>query len=380
MILMGLENSRYTLFHENQRGAVAGLSPRVLGPQVDALRSNSASAAERLALEPGGETRKRTVGIPVAPFPRWMVCPKCRLLAPIPPTSDLFKLVPHLFYPDRTQYVHANCHIAGKTPALPARFLMACPEGTSTTSRGTGLCIEDSPAVRRSCDYSRSVRRVRQPTSKCACDTCKARRRMAEAFGRDNQANLPRCNRRRPHLRDYDPTDCGVDHMTTILQGASNSWFSILMSALSIPPVTDELARLVAAHWTNLKAVLNQQNVELLRSVGMLREFAEYSAEQVWNAIEWKRAEANTPPAASPSDLKSPEYAIFTQPDPSRDSPDFKLKVVPPPERYGKYLRRSSWSSDCGRSGPWSDSPVSARPATTKMPVRSRRISGTAFA
>ena len=30
------------------------------------------------------------MGVPVAPFPRWLVCPHCRLLAPI--QSDLFEL------------------------------------------------------------------------------------------------------------------------------------------------------------------------------------------------------------------------------------------------------------------------------------------------
>jgi hypothetical protein len=128
--------------------------------------------------------------------------------------------------------------------------------------------------------------------------------------------------------------------MTTILQGASNSWFSIFLSALSIPEATDELARLVADHWTNLKAVQSQQNIELLRTVGVLREFAAYSDEQVWKAIERKRAEAEAPASTSRSDLKSPEYTIFTEPDPSRNSPDFKLKVVAPPEQYAKYLEK----------------------------------------
>ena len=31
---------------------------------------------------------------------------------------------------------------------------------------------------------------------------------------------------------------------------------------------------------------------------------------------------------------------MFAQPDPTRDDADFKLKVVPPPERYGKYLEK----------------------------------------
>ena len=68
------------------------------------------------------------MGVPVAPFPRWMLCPYCRLLAPL--KSDLFKLKPNPYRPDRTAYVHENCRKPGKPPvALPARFLLACERG-----------------------------------------------------------------------------------------------------------------------------------------------------------------------------------------------------------------------------------------------------------
>ena len=112
-----------------------------------------------------------------------MVCPKCRLLAPIPPTSDLFKLIPHLFYPDRTQYVHGNCHIAGKTPAVPARFLIACPKGHLDELVGL-VCASGTswlPAILRLFEIGTSGEAA---DVEVRCDTCNAHRRMAEAFGR----------------------------------------------------------------------------------------------------------------------------------------------------------------------------------------------------
>jgi hypothetical protein len=339
VILMGLEDWPVAQSTKINEERLLESVQDVLGPQVGALRTAPRAPGDSPA-SPGAIDEAATLGIPVAPFPRWMVCPKCRLLAPIPPTSDLLKLIPHLVYPDRTQYVHANCHIPGKTPAVPARFLVACPKGH----------LDDFPwdwFVHRGQTGCQSTLRLFEiGTSgeaadvEVRCDTCKQKRRMAEAFGRDHQDNLPRCNRRRPHLRDYDPTDCQVEHMTTILQGASNSWFSIFLSALSIPEATDELARLVAGSWTNLKAVQGRQNVELLRSVGVLREFAAYSDEQVWQAIERKRAERESPASVSPSDLKSPEYSVFSEPQAGRNSPDFKLKVVAPPEQYARYLEK----------------------------------------
>src|SRR4051812_12079210 len=50
------------------------------------------------------------VGIPVAPFPRWVRCPQCDLLAPL--NLGVFELKVDPFRPDRTRYVHANCNKA----------------------------------------------------------------------------------------------------------------------------------------------------------------------------------------------------------------------------------------------------------------------------
>ena len=67
------------------------------------------------------------VGVPVAAFPRWMVCPRCRLLAPL--SSGLFKLKESPYHSDRTAYRHENCDKGKKPEVLPARFLIACENG-----------------------------------------------------------------------------------------------------------------------------------------------------------------------------------------------------------------------------------------------------------
>src|SRR5262245_57671471 len=60
------------------------------------------------------------VGMPVAPFPRWMLCPHCRLLAPL--SSGLFEFKTDPYRPDRARYVHVGCTTQGKPPvAIPAR-------------------------------------------------------------------------------------------------------------------------------------------------------------------------------------------------------------------------------------------------------------------
>ena len=70
------------------------------------------------------------VGVPVASFPRWLVCPQCRLLAPI--GSGLFELVPHLYRPEKAHYRHRNCSARKVNPALPIRV----PDGVRAGASG----------------------------------------------------------------------------------------------------------------------------------------------------------------------------------------------------------------------------------------------------
>jgi len=103
-------------------------------------------AAVRVALGPKGEavTALRTppfadelgglrvgtasdAGVPVATFPRWLLCPACRLLAPI--RSHLFELDVDRYRPERSCYVHRSCLKSRKAEAIPVRFLLACKSG-----------------------------------------------------------------------------------------------------------------------------------------------------------------------------------------------------------------------------------------------------------
>lgn len=223
--------------------------------------------------------------MPVAPFPRWMVCSKCRLLAPL--KSGLFEPKVYPYRPDRTRYVH-NCTTQGKPPTvLPARFLVACPNGhlddfpwLSFVHRGEGPC--PGPLYMYEVGASGEAADV-----EVKCSSCGKSRRMAEAFGRDNQSMMPSCSGRRPHLRDVEPEGCDVEHVRPILQGASNVWFAVTLSTLAIPPqAVDKLALLVEDNWTVLEKAASVEIVAAFRQIGQLKEFGQYTDPEVWQAVK----------------------------------------------------------------------------------------------
>jgi len=83
---------------------------------------------------------------------------------------------------------------------------------------------------------------------------------MSDAFGADGMKNLPECNGRHPHLRSHDKELC-QEQSRTILLGASNSWFSLVLSTLAVPNAVDKLGQLVEDHWHLLGVVTSLQNI-----------------------------------------------------------------------------------------------------------------------
>jgi hypothetical protein len=276
------------------------------------------------------------IGVPVAPFPRWMLCPMCRLLAPL--SAGLFELKTDPFNPDRTRYVH-HCHTGRGSPTvIPARFIVACPNGH----------IDDFPWIEfvhggaKTC--TGSLRLYELGTSGEAadvwvkCDKCDESRRMLYAFGEEGSANMPHCNARRPHLRNRDEGGCNVEHVKAMLQGASNTWFSVLLSALSVPMAAQKIDQLVEENWVKLEKVKSKDVLDYARATGDLKDFVSYSDDEIWGAVEKKRE--GTDASAEASDIKTPEWMVFTKPDPTFASRDFLLREVDPPADYSQFFEK----------------------------------------
>ena len=275
-----------------------------------------------------------SVGVPVAPFPRWVVCPFCRLLAPL--HSGMFHLKIEPYRKDRTRYVHVNCHKPGRPPAVvPARFLAACAHGH----------VDDFPWVDfvhhgpTDCRYQLRLYEL-GATGEAAdievkCNSCQKTRRMAEAFGEEGKQHMPRCRGRWPHLRSFAEAGCTVEHMTTMLLGASNSWFPVMLSALSLPTATDRLGQLVAENWADLEECESPRDVKLKRK--LLRGLAQFTEAQIWDTVERQKTNAAAD-VAEVTDLKTPEWQIFSNPATGQNSRDFQLRAIAPPPDYARFF------------------------------------------
>lgn len=339
VLVMGLEDWREDQSNEIGEERLLQNVQAILGPQVRKLRTPP-RGPETFGGQSNWFDDSHTIGIPVAPFPRWLVCSGCRLLAPI--SSGLFEPKVEAYRPDRTRYVH-NCTTNRRSPvALPARFVVACPNGH----------LDDFPWLdfvhfgKEGCAGPLELYEVgasgEASDVEVKCRKCGRSRRMAEAFGRDNQEkNMPACRGRRPHLRDIDPNGCKEPHVRPILQGASNSWFPVIVSVLAIPQSTDKLAQLIDDNWAVLEKATGPEIVTAFRAIGQLKDFGgtKYNDSEIWQGIKKKR-EGVAQQESDDKDLKAPEWTVFADPALAQEGKDFKLRTVVPPTGYEQFFEK----------------------------------------
>jgi hypothetical protein len=328
-LILGLDDWDTRTCTEIGEDRLLGAIQRRLGPQVKKLYLPP--------LAPDGDRRDLTapaIGVPVAAFPRWLRCPLCDTLATI--DSGIFKLVQDRWRPDRTRFVHESCAKANAPTALPVRFLLACREGHLTDFPW----VEYVHANRVPCKPARLTLREYGAAGDASdiivkCVECGVERRMADAFDRDSFAI--QCIGHHPHLRRVDPNGC-PEEARTILLGASNSWFPLVMSALTLPPATeDKLRRGIEENWTALKDIPSLDVARYVTAPSRMPSLAEFSADQIWSAIEDRRNEP-TPGEGDGEDLKVAEWERLTQSPPPPPTKEFLVTRVPPPSGFGQFF------------------------------------------
>lgn len=334
-MVMGLDDwdTRYCQEIEEDR-LVAAIQKR-LGRQLTRLYLPPIKL-DQMEKDPGAPA----VGVPVAPFPRWLRCSLCDTLATV--ESGVFKLVQNMYRPDKTQYVHQGClrSQGSRSPsALSVRFLVACREGHLTDFPW----IEFVHQGRVSCQAAQLTLREFGASGdasdiEVACHSgCGSRRRMADAFDHDPPFQ---CRGHHPHLR-LTERNC-QETARTILLGSSNSWFPTALSALSIPRATDKLGKLVEEHWVDLKDTENLNELSLIRKriqkfQSLIPLFSNFNDEDIWAAVEAKRAGPSAG-AAGPEDLKLPEWEVFSNAESAAKGRDFELKRVAAPQGFEALL------------------------------------------
>jgi hypothetical protein len=284
-------------------------------------------------------TKRGTV--PTFLFPRYQVCthPECATLSE--PGEELVE------YNEKTQEMECkapNCKGRGKfrAPTIPAPFVVACPSGH----------IDDFPwraYVHRDADTNckKRMRLVYYGTTGsvsdiwiyCACD---AKRSVSDAFGENRSLALGECTRKRPWLgmKNKDPDECKhAGQLRAIQRGATNGWFPLVRSALSIKEAASPIGQaLKKCPQHQVEKIDSQEKLQTLLELEMFPALAEFKAEDIWQTMLKERGEIET----DEIDLRLPEWNAFRDIEGSNqgDQSDFFLETGEVPEFLADKVER----------------------------------------
>ena len=198
VVTMGLHKWRSDQCEPVDEARLLAAVRRILGPQVTRLRFPP------IVLEEDADPMSGSsgIGVPVRPFPRYLRCVKCGLLAEF--DSGLFDIKHYPYRPERTHFFHKNCPKGGRPDAVPSRFLLACRNGHLDDFPWHWFVHGGPDPCKGTLFFYESGASLQTENIWVRC-TCGKSRSLVHAFGKDAEKNLPACRGRHPHLNTYDP-------------------------------------------------------------------------------------------------------------------------------------------------------------------------------
>ena len=273
-------------------------------------------------------------------FPEWLQCPRCDRLAPARRWSH---------EPGRAYRYCARCtrEVPGqrKVFAVPVRFIMACKKGH----------LDDFPWhywVGHKADCKKKEKADLYLRSKrpglagliLSCRECEAWRSMDGIFSTRTWRGFE-CHGRRPWLAASDEA-CACDPRA-LQRGASNLYFPVIESALSIPPWSDALQEALGLYWNDIVTTEAEDRPTFIRILTtrrqgglkpVLKELG-LSPEEVAQQIENRLTRYNDDAILN---IRQEEYRQFVLGTDTvgRDAREFEVRNVPVPDSLRPYFSR----------------------------------------
>lgn len=282
-----------------------------------------------------GEYNKKPGTLPSYLFPRYQVCSNAQCGTLSEPAEQMFKR-----HDKRPIFLCQLC--GGKTPVNPAPFIVACPSGhmddfpwRDFVHRGPTSCRQ--PMQLKSMGKTGTVRDL---MANCKCGQ---KRSVGDAFGAKKHEVVGACTRRRPWLGpDNVEKDCEhADLAETLQRGATNSWFPIVRSALSIKDAATPIGKLLTQADPDILSFIKEAEDldkfwDLL--VKKVPELEDYSNDRpaILEAILKGRGELET----DETDLLLPEWEALRDPEgfSQGERSDFFSQTAEVPEKLRDVL------------------------------------------
>ncbi|WP_079914817.1 DUF1998 domain-containing protein [Paenibacillus sp. 32352] len=263
------------------------------------------------------DTENNIGTLPAFRFPTYLVCPKCRKLASF---RDFY-------IDDKTQI--AYCHCEEDTKVFPARFIVACSKGH----------IEDFPwnfyvhSKKGNLDCKGELAlNDKGVTGSIAdveveCKKCGEKRTLEDAF---SGVGLPSCRGHRHWMGSWGSREDCTEKSRALLRGASNLYFPIVASALSIPPYTNPVHQAIAEEMERLGKMDTKEKLKMYIDDDVFPSFKDFDLEELWKAILHQRNLGD----GEEQDLLFPEWEALHRGTDEHSEFEFETEEQQVPDRF----------------------------------------------
>ncbi|MBN3525173.1 DUF1998 domain-containing protein [Paenibacillus apiarius] len=254
--------------------------------------------------------------LPAFRFPKYMVCPKCRKLAPY-----------HKFFiEEKSQIVYCQCEEEVKV--FPARFIVACSKGHIEDFPWSFYVHSKSGNLDCKGELVLNDKGVTGSISdvEVECKECKEKRTLEDAF---SGSGLPSCRGHRHWMGAWSREEC-TEKSRALLRGASNLYFPIVASALSIPPYTNPVHQAAAEEMERLGKMDAKEKLKVYIEDDVFPTFKDFDLDELWQAILHQRGLGS----GEEQDLLFPEWEVLHRGGVEHFESEFETEEQQVPERY----------------------------------------------
>lgn len=267
-------------------------------------------------------------------FPIWLQCPQCDRVAPSYRWS---------YDPGNASSFCPRC--TAKSPGkqkihvIPVRFVMACEKGHLDEFPWHWWVNHNTKCKKNNDVLLLQSKGPGLSGLILSCPECGASKSMEGIFSLQNWKGL-RCMGKRPWLRT-DSETCEVQ--PRILQrGASNLYFPVLVSALSIPPWSDRLQEALGMYWDSIVNVDPKQTRSFIEMLvqGPLQTVPEELGLTLDELVKRIEARLNRYKDYSILNIRQEEYRQLVSGLAAKyeENSEFEVRNVPVPDDLNQYF------------------------------------------
>ena len=270
-------------------------------------------------------------------FPEWLQCPQCDRIA----SAGRWREDPGRAYRYCTHCTH-KMPGQRKVFAVPVRFVMACAKGHLDEFPWHFWVGHKGDCPKK--DHADLYLKSERPGLGgliLSCGKCKARRSMDGVFSAQTWRDA-KCRGRRPWLAAVNERcESGP---RALQRGASNMYFPVMESALSIPPWSDVLQQALGIYWKSLVSSASKDRATFIRilaknELAPIMSALNLDPDELEQQIQDRLTRYNDDAILN---IRQEEYRQFTwgTDTPVGDAREFEVRNVPVPDRLRPFLSR----------------------------------------